>query len=207
MPSATFFRLPEEKRQRLLSAARAEFSQVSYPDVSINRVIQAAGIPRGSFYMYFEDKADLFRYLLQASYEQFRSDLSRLLREHNGDLFAAAPALFDLIWRDRQSPPDARRYEFIAQVMRLNHPFWSTDLAALCVSARAGAPALLSLIDTSRLDLRGPEDLTDILHILFCITAAAFHRGAVTGDMEAVRARYLNFLRILQRGMSGKPEI
>lgn len=56
MPSKTFFHLPAEKRERLLLAAEEEFARVPYAEASINRMIRAAGIPRGSFYMYFRDK-------------------------------------------------------------------------------------------------------------------------------------------------------
>lgn len=65
MPSKTFFHLPAEKRERLLLAAEEEFARVPYAEASINRMIRAAGIPRGSFYMYFRDKEELFHYLLK----------------------------------------------------------------------------------------------------------------------------------------------
>lgn len=60
MPSSTFFRLPPEKQEKLLRAARKEFARVPFADASINRIIQAADISRGSFYMYFRDKGELF---------------------------------------------------------------------------------------------------------------------------------------------------
>ena len=50
MPKSTFFRLPEEKRGRLMDAAWAEFTRVSFAEASINRIIRSAQIPRGSFY-------------------------------------------------------------------------------------------------------------------------------------------------------------
>ena len=50
MPKPTFFRLPEEKRARLLNAAWDEFTRVSLSEASINSIIRAANIPRGSFY-------------------------------------------------------------------------------------------------------------------------------------------------------------
>ena len=59
MPTSTFFNLPPEKRERLLAAARAEFARVSLAGASVNRIIRQAGIPRGSFYMYFADKEEL----------------------------------------------------------------------------------------------------------------------------------------------------
>lgn len=65
MPTTTFFNLPLAKREKLLNAAIAEFARKPYGEVSINRVIQAAEIPRGSFYQYFADKTDLFRCVLR----------------------------------------------------------------------------------------------------------------------------------------------
>ena len=89
MPSTTFFNLPEEKRERLLAAARAEFARTSYEEASVNRIIQAAGIPRGSFYMYFTDKEELFRYLMERYGEMLVEAFAGLLDRAEGDLFAA----------------------------------------------------------------------------------------------------------------------
>lgn len=64
MPTQTFFNLPEEKRQRILDAAIEEFASYSFKNVSIARIIEGAGIPRGSFYQYFEDAKDLYKHLI-----------------------------------------------------------------------------------------------------------------------------------------------
>ena len=60
MPKQTFYKLPQEKQERILAAAKREFTQVRYSDASINQIVREAGIPRGSFYQYFEDKKDIF---------------------------------------------------------------------------------------------------------------------------------------------------
>ena len=73
MPSATFFRLPEEKRQRLTDAAWAEMLSVRFDKVSINRIIQNAGISRGSFYQYFSDKQDLLHFLFLHIHDELRA--------------------------------------------------------------------------------------------------------------------------------------
>ena len=62
MPTQTFFDLREEKRNRILSAARKVFMSVPYEKVTIQSIIEAANIPRGSFYQYFTDKDDLYLY-------------------------------------------------------------------------------------------------------------------------------------------------
>ena len=103
MPSATFYNLPEEKRERLLRAAREEFSRVPYESASVNRIIQSAGIPRGSFYMYFTDKEELFGHLMDSYGALLERRMGELLEQREGDLFAAFLDLFDHIqahWGD-----------------------------------------------------------------------------------------------------------
>ncbi|MFJ7932188.1 TetR/AcrR family transcriptional regulator [Peribacillus sp. NPDC096448] len=43
----------------------AEFSEHGYQESSISSIIKKAGIPRGSFYQYFEDKLDLYKYVVE----------------------------------------------------------------------------------------------------------------------------------------------
>ena len=102
MPSTTFFNLPAAKRERLLRAARTEFGRTAYDQVPVSRIIQAAGIPRGSFYMYFADKQELFAYLLEDFGRQMEERISRLLDGRRGDLFAAFLDLYDEMARERE---------------------------------------------------------------------------------------------------------
>ncbi|MCB8926870.1 MAG: TetR/AcrR family transcriptional regulator [Ardenticatenaceae bacterium] len=64
MPKETFFNLPEDKRQRIIELALAEFAENDYDTASISRIVAQAGIAKGSFYQYFENKEDLYAYLL-----------------------------------------------------------------------------------------------------------------------------------------------
>lgn len=64
MPKDTFFNLPEEKREKIMEAALSEFETYAYDQASVNRIVQNADISKGSFYQYFEDKKDLYKYLL-----------------------------------------------------------------------------------------------------------------------------------------------
>jgi AcrR family transcriptional regulator len=63
MPKDTFFNLPDEKQQKIMAAAVNQFSQFHYNNVTIDRIVRAAEIPKGSFYQYFENKDDLYIYL------------------------------------------------------------------------------------------------------------------------------------------------
>ena len=64
MPKQTFFNLPEDKRNALTDIAIDEFGTHDYATASISRIVAKAGIAKGSLYQYFEDKKDLFFYLL-----------------------------------------------------------------------------------------------------------------------------------------------
>jgi len=64
MPKKTFKNLPEEKRQLVEDAAIREFGAFGYDKASINRIVDNCHIAKGSFYQYFEDKKDLFLYLI-----------------------------------------------------------------------------------------------------------------------------------------------
>ncbi len=59
MPRPRFQNAPEELRNGILTAATKEFGRRGYEGASLNRIIATAGLSKGSFYYYFDDKADL----------------------------------------------------------------------------------------------------------------------------------------------------
>lgn len=87
MPSERFLRLPRNKQEVIWNAAMEEFTREPFEKVSINKIIQKAGISRGSFYTYFEDKRDLFQYILQSTKEQWMEFCVNHLKEHDGDFW------------------------------------------------------------------------------------------------------------------------
>jgi AcrR family transcriptional regulator len=81
MPKDTFFNLPEEKRTLICEVALDEFVKYSFNQASINRMVANSGIAKGSFYQYFEDKRDLFLYLVRLANEEKMFYISPLI--HN----------------------------------------------------------------------------------------------------------------------------
>ncbi len=64
MPNQTFFNLPDKKRQTITDLAIAEFANNDYQNASITKIVKQAKIAKGSFYQYFEDKKELYLYLV-----------------------------------------------------------------------------------------------------------------------------------------------
>lgn len=87
MPKERFLHLPEEKRKRICRAAYDELSEVTYDELSINRIIQRAGIPRGSFYQYFDGKEDLLTYMLEGSRKCLLESVKEIMKKSGGDIF------------------------------------------------------------------------------------------------------------------------
>ncbi len=65
MPKTTFHKLAELKKQQLLKAAYQEFSLKDFESASITMLVKKLGIAKGSIYQYFENKEDMYLYLLE----------------------------------------------------------------------------------------------------------------------------------------------
>ena len=63
MPKQTFYNLDESKKVKIYEASLNEFARTNYESAKVSNIIKEAGIPRGSFYQYFEDKLDLYHYI------------------------------------------------------------------------------------------------------------------------------------------------
>lgn len=67
MPKQTFFNLDEDKKNKIIQASLKEFSQKTYIAASVNNIVEISGISKGSLYQYFQDKKDLYLYLIEVA--------------------------------------------------------------------------------------------------------------------------------------------
>lgn len=96
MPKETFFNLPDDKRERLLQIAIDEFADNDYQNASISRIVKEMGIAKGSFYQYFEDKKDLFMYLIDLSLQEKHQLLGKIEIPANVNMFEMLRLLFQM---------------------------------------------------------------------------------------------------------------
>ncbi|MGG0716992.1 TetR/AcrR family transcriptional regulator [Robertmurraya massiliosenegalensis] len=64
MSQSKFHRLPSEKQVRIVNAAMKQFVQSGYEKASTNEIVKDAQISKGSLFNYFNNKKDLYLYLI-----------------------------------------------------------------------------------------------------------------------------------------------
>ena len=65
MPRPRFLRAEPAVQQAILDVAAIELAEHGYEGASLNRILVAAGLSKGAFYYYFDDKADLAAAVLE----------------------------------------------------------------------------------------------------------------------------------------------
>ena len=205
MPSSTFLNLPAEKQEKLLEAATREFTRKPFNEASINQIIKDAGIPRGSFYMYFADKEDLFRYLVSGYVDQLFMVLEDFLYRSQGDVFRALLKMYDYIQENYQ---EQRLGEVgaMTDIIRCNSGMQKNGLLEMLepgvILRRVG-----SAVNPDLLDLRQDRDLGDILGALVTVAAPMIYNGLQSGGDADTREHLENVLQIFERGMGAKRPI
>jgi AcrR family transcriptional regulator len=87
MPKQTFWNLPPAKRDAFTQIALEEFAAHDYNTASVTNIVARAGIAKGSVYQYFEDKQDLYLFLIEHAGQT-------LLAQVNDETRDAQPADF-----------------------------------------------------------------------------------------------------------------
>lgn len=60
MPKNTFYKIKEEKQNHMINIGKILFSQNYFENVDVKMIVEAASIPRGSFYAYFDSIKDYY---------------------------------------------------------------------------------------------------------------------------------------------------
>ena len=166
MPTDTFFRLPESKREHVLQALQAEIARSPFENFSINNVLRDSGISRGSFYQYFRSKEDIYLYFLSGYQKNILAYATQKLIGCNGDLFTAFSDSFQfavrmLCYKDSR---DFRHNLFCN--LWIYQSFWEKGFYGDGVSAEI--QEFINNIDRSRLLVQDDTELRTLVEI--CMT-------------------------------------
>jgi len=114
-----------DTRRRLLDAAERVFGELGYPDASIVKITEAAGVAQGTFYLYFDSKKAVFDELVRDLNQRVRHAMkeasqqgeTRLEAERLGfqayfQFTAAHPALYRIIRQAEFVSPEMLHYHY-----------------------------------------------------------------------------------------------
>jgi AcrR family transcriptional regulator len=114
MPKDTFFHLSEEKRKKIMKAAKEEFTQNELHKSRVSNIIKKADIPRGSFYQYFEDLTDLYYYVINDSFDSLEN-MGHKYSQFTNDVFEYALLSF---MYDYEGFVQDKRHQFMRNVVK-----------------------------------------------------------------------------------------
>lgn len=190
MPKQTFYKLPQEKQERILAAAKREFTHVRYDDASINQIVREAGIPRGSFYQYFEDKQDIFLYFLKDYRKEILSGFSECVRNLSGNFFAALDTFIAGFIEESYREPE-RGFRMIISEPWIFELIWKDMLEqeALDPDVCRIRKEDSIVIDWSLLDLRDQEEIEIFVHILGAVIHDSLRDVFLGNEMTLAQAK------------------
>lgn len=203
MPKETFYRLPDEKRERIMAAAEREFLENSFEAASINRIIKEAAIPRGSFYQYFEDKKDIFLYIVNTHKNEAFGFVESFIKDSDGDVFSFMRKAIDFMI-------SAECSEKVEGMKRIFSQPWVFDMIVSDTmkgkQEEANTPKgiMFKYIDKNQLNVENDDELIALINIFASISLGLFFKIFIMGknveiDKEKIRKNIYDEIATLEK--------
>lgn len=192
MPKQTFQNLPEDKKKKILEAAKNEFSRVSVTEASINNIVTKANIARGSFYQYFESKEDLLLFMVNKKSEEVKKMVREKIKE-KGDIFETFILLYDKIIKTCKDNKNQKFYKTVFANLRAN------DNIILGKAKEEIYDSLLKNTDTSK--FKNKEDLNILLDMLNAITRWTIIQTVTSNNPIDIRDKYIKQIEYVKMGI------
>ncbi|MEE0868777.1 MAG: TetR/AcrR family transcriptional regulator [Ruminococcus sp.] len=200
MIKKTFYNLPEEKRQRIINAVMQEFASSATEKVSINRIIKAANISRGSFYQYFDDKVDLVEVLVKTFADLSVEGGRKALQYSNGDIFYTYEKLFDIITDFGKDKKQKMILKNLMKNLRANDDLISEYMLNR-FEGLAPFREFSNQFNRDCLKYKSDEDVKCLSQILTQVLKNAIFDVFVVGmDSDKVKKDYLRKIEIIKSG-------
>lgn len=206
MPKETFFKLPEEKKIKIINAAKKEFTRVPFNETSIKNIVEDAQIARGSFYQYFESKEDILSYLMKKHVEMLDKQIVNTIKESNGDIFEVFIKMYDTIVKECSNQKDVEFYKQIFKNVKTCEDTIFSD-KILKIKPREFSE-YYKLLDIEKINIQNEKDLDIISNMLFTITRRAIITSFKDECKQISRNKFLRQIEYLKYGIlkNGKGE-
>lgn len=202
MPKETFMKLPEEKKEKILKAAKKEFARVPFSETSIKNIVEDAGIARGSFYQYFETKEDLLEYIISNHAMMVNKSTEETFYKTNGDIFEVFISIYDYVLAQCKEEEEFRLYKNIFENMK------NSEDGIFLSTIKKYKPKEISeyynFINKENLKIENKNDLKLIMKMLDNITKKAVIMSFKYNDKNKAKDDYLKMINYLKFGVVKK---
>lgn len=206
MPQETFLKLPQEKKEKIIRAAKEEFSRVPIEEVSIKKIAENAAIARGSFYQYFEDKEDLLLYILDSQIQTMKEILEKSLSKTNGDLFGLYIDIYDSMNFELDKETDMKLFKKILENIKIGGDYLFSE--RVLKNKEEFIDLFYNNIDRKNLKVKDKKELEMVSKMVFTITKKAMVERFKFKSKEEARKEFIKQIEFLKYGiMKGKEEI
>lgn len=202
MPKNTFFNLDIKKQKKIIESSMSEFSSKIYEQVNISDIIKKSDIPRGSFYQYFEDKKDLYLYLIDIIKNKKMEYLGNIYQESKGPFLDIVEKLFDQGIKFAIDHPDyVRIYDLLVnnkneiyhQLIK-DSMVYANDYYSDLINIDKAKGLLREDINTSTL-------ANIITQLTTNITMTDLSSTRTIGNYDTMKENFHNLLDILKKGI------
>ncbi|MGB7034557.1 MAG: TetR/AcrR family transcriptional regulator [Xanthobacteraceae bacterium] len=104
-----------ERPQEILEAAFAEFSRNGYATTTLDRIAERAGVTKGTIYVYFENKEQLFISMVREITKAATETVQGMFETHEGSTADLLRAQFNFIYQ--RIVGDKRRREVVRMLI------------------------------------------------------------------------------------------
>lgn len=198
MPKSTFFNLPLDKRDKILECSKDEFAKHGFYNSSINRIIKEADISRGSFYQYFENKEDLYFYLLNSYTGLIVKDMISKMEKRKYDIFEFQLILFDYMTLEVTKYKDK---DFIISAISNMDIKLGNNLMKLTSTNNIS----ISLISMDNIKISTPDEFMALFNILIIsLTNELVSYFNNMKDLDSCKKSLINTANLIKYGVLNK---
>jgi AcrR family transcriptional regulator len=197
MPKETFFKLSDDKKNKIIESAKIEFARTDFDKTSIKNIVENAGIARGSFYQYFDDKEDLLEYIVKEHTNKINKKMESTLIKTKGNIFAVFLSMYDYMVTECINSKEEGFFKKIFE----NTKVCQESVFTIKKYKPKNILEYVEIIDTSKLNIENKSDLENIVRMLYIITRNAVIFNFKCNSKNEARKKYLRQIEYLKYGV------
>ena len=189
MPKSTFFNLEPAKRNKIILAAKQEFTTNPLRNSRVSNIIKEAKIPRGSFYQYFDNLDDLYYYVLDDVFKNIYKAGTRFC-DATDDIFEFSQMAFE--------------FDYNGFINDMHHRFMLNVYKSISSNEDyiVNFMGILNKMDLTKIRFKEEEDLIKMYRMIQELKRSVIQRAVVENSSKEMASNEFSFfLDIIRNGL------